>query len=260
MIKAFLPLLMLFTLIGLQAQNSRDSAAINSLILNFGINQIKENNIHPKVHSGTNFIVAYSNSKHKKNVSIIDFSASFSRPKTEHESAAYSINVNAVLGYSYLFESGSYSSGFSHLFGPKAALVYNVSHYPNWDDSHLYWANSLDFGIRNLFYYHFPSKNKLIFDIGFDVLGFFSRPEIDRQYKIDDLSFGGIMNSFHSDIEFGTLNKTIGISCVLEYNINLTQNYAQSIFYSFCYNAIDSRISDRFQINIHAIGLKFHFL
>ena len=108
-----------------------------------GTNQIKEKNLHSKVHTGLDYGLNYVFIKKKKNISSFEVSFFYSKPKTIFENPASSINLQFNLNYNYQFltKQTAKSSFYS---GIGIATNYTISHFPNWDDSHLYWANAGD--------------------------------------------------------------------------------------------------------------------
>lgn len=257
----FMVLLLVFeSYIEVVAQEKYDSLKYNSVFLSAGINQIKEENLHLKVHEGSVFNLGYSHYKRRKHASLVDLSFSYARPKTRLEDVSSSANGNFCFAFSYLFNSPNQGPTYHHSLGPKASINYNASYYPAWDDSHLYWSSSFSLGIRDQVTFSISPKGSMILDFSLDLLGIYSRPPMDRPYKIDDLSFDGVMKALHSGIEFGFVNKFVGLTCILEYQFRLTRKYHQSLFYQLQYRAVESQRSDPFRNSISSVGVRCYFL
>ena len=139
-------------------------------------------------------------------------------------------------------------------------LNYNLSFYPNWDESHFYWGDFLSLGIANKFKYNLNQTQFIILDISIPVFSIFSRPEFNRQYKIDDISFSGILNEMNSNLETGTLDKSFFIHSQIEYQFRISNKIRQTFFYSYNYTRIKSSKGLPFQNSQHKIGFKFYFL
>ncbi len=240
------------------AQLPTDSSKTNSYTLYVGLNQVKEENIHPKVHSGTLTGFNYYRYAQNKNISSLGIDITFSRPKTAYEDLSTSVNITVDIDYTYAFKIKE-SATVIYTTGPKSFLSYNLTYYPNWDDSHLYQADQLSLGVQNMLIYKNSEKRSLKFDFNMSLLSFVSRPELNRDYKIDDLSFDGILSNMNSNVQFGSLNKVINISLLAEYQFHLTPVFSQAIFYQYNYSGIKSSIAKIFQTNLHVLGLKTYF-
>jgi len=91
------------------------------------------------------------------------------------------------------------------------------------------------------------------------LISVFSRPELDRQYKIDDISFGGIIENMHSNLEAGTINKSFSVAFQTEYQFHTSEKITQAICYSYDYRRLKSNKGNPFQGSLHQIGLKIYF-
>jgi len=240
-------------------QQPDDTSNYWSLSVKTGINHIKEQNLHPKVHLGTATAVVFNRYGQNKHTSDLELSILYSRPKTNFEPLAATINAQLGISYRKLFGlCSSAKTDFSA--GPAAAIDYNISYYPNWDDSHLYWANCFAIGAAGKGAVRFANSKQLLFDAQLSALSFLSRPEADRQYKIDDLSFSGLMENFHSNTTFGTVNQSFSLKLKSEYIFLLTSKLSQSFTYQYSYSRQNSRSAALFENSIHTIGLKMYFL
>jgi hypothetical protein len=240
------------------AQNSADSAKRNCLTLDFGLNQIKEENIHPKVHSGTITGLGYSHTLETKNVSEWGLNFRYSRLKTTYEDLSASANIQIAAHYHYLFKAIS-RQRYTYAVGPEVKLIYNIGLYPNWDESHLYWGNSFSLGVDNEFRYKLSENKSLIFNGYISVVSVLSRPEPDRQYKFDDLTFSGIVENFHSNMEAGTVDKAIALICRAEYKFGAGPRLAQALFYKVDYSRMEGSPGSAFRQCLHQLGFKLYF-
>ncbi len=240
------------------AQNSADSAKRNCLTLDFGLNQIKEENIHPKVHSGTITGLEYSHTLETKNISEWGLNFRYSRLKTTYEDLSASANIQIAAHYHCLFKAIS-RQRYTYAVGPEVKLNYNIGLYPNWDESHLYWANAFSVGVDNEFRYKISETGLLILNGYISVVSLLSRPDPNRQYKFDDLSFGGVMDSFHSNMVAGTVNKAINCVFQAEYKFGVSTRLSQGLFYRAEYSRMKGSPALPFQQNIHHVGLKLYF-
>lgn len=239
-------------------QDSITFSKQNTFQLGTGLNQLKEKNLHPKAHSGACFGLFYSNLRTKLNQKQFEIGVQFSRPKTKYESLAASVNIQLFANYAYLF-NGITKNKFTYSLGPELGLHYNLSLYPNWDESHLYWADYLGVGVRNKLKYQLNEKQGLTLEISVPVASVISRPELDRMYKIDDISFGGILNSMHSNPEGAIWNHSFVVKSRLEYRFQISERVTQAICYSFNYSRFRAKEGLPFQNLQHLIGLKLYY-
>lgn len=239
-------------------QDSSHVSKHNSFQLHVGLNQLKEENLHPKVHSGVIYGLYYSNTRTNIHQSIFQLGVQFSRTKTKHESLAASMNLQIDASYSYLFKMINRNK-FIFRFGPLIELHYSLSHYPNWDESHLYWSDYLGFGIHTQSKYQLTKKQVLSLDISSPVVSVISRPQLNRMHKIDDISFGGIISSMHSNLEGAFWNHSLVIKSRVEYRFTISKRVSQAICYSFNYSRMKANKGLPFQDIQHLIGLKLYF-
>jgi hypothetical protein len=228
-----------------------------SLEVDFGTNQVKDKNLHNKVHSGILTSIMYN--RYKSNGTLSNFSAgiSFSALKTAYENEAESLNAGITLGYRKLF----YLLKNENLLiasGPSTRLNYNFNYFPNWDESHLYWANQLNLGLSNMALIRLNKSKNLLFDFTISVVSLASRPEIEREYKYDNLTFRGVVDSFHSNISLLTLNKALDLNFRTEYQFS-GKKISPAILYELYLLKLQTSVSNNFINNHHKIGLKFYF-
>lgn len=251
-------LLTLYTLI-LEAQEVEELTKFNNFQLDFcGVNQLKEANLHPKVHTGLLYGLTFGHIRQTNHISNYRIGLRYSRLKTKFEQLSVSANVQLFGNYNFLFEIIK-KNRLTYFVGPEIQLTYNLSLYPNWDESHLYWGSSLDLGIKNKLNLQITDKQKLAIDLGVSIFSVFSRPKVDRQYKIDDISLGGIIAGMHKNLESGTINKAISVILRGEYQFHTSEKITQAICYSYNYRRIKGNDGNPFQNSINKLGLKIYF-
>jgi len=240
------------------AQGNNTISKQSSFQLNLGLNQLKEENLHPKVHSGMIYGLNYSNSRTSLRQKIFQLAVHFSKPKTKFESLAASMNLQLYGSYSFLFHEIK-KNNFTVCLGPELDVHYNLSHYPNWDESHLYWSNYLSLRIHNKLRYQLNTKQLLTLNFSIPVFSVISRPELNRMYKIDNVTFGGIIENMHSNLEGACWNHSFALKSNLEYQFTITEKITQAICYSFNYFKMRASEGFPFQSTQHLIGLKLYY-
>jgi hypothetical protein len=201
---------------GQKADPSTDHPTNHSVSLQFGLNQIRERDLLPLVHKGSVTELAYETEKIKGSMRQFQLLLSYSRLKTSLEEMAKSANIGLGLNYSYDFLVLK-KNNLRYYAGPQASLQYSFMMYPNWDESHSYWADYLSFGAGNMLTVSFRHENEWFSSLYFSLLGFFSRPDPVRQFKMDSTSPGGVLKAFNSNIETGFPNKLLLINYKTEY-------------------------------------------
>jgi len=257
-LKYSLILILLTFSVKLFAQETTLAPKRSSLHLSYGFNQVKEENLHPKVHSGSITTFSYGRYFKSMNISELEISLSYSRVRTGYEDWSKTVNGQLEAEYKYLFAAVSRNK-ISYSVGPEINICYNVNFYPNWDESHLYWANQLSLGVGNRFSYAISESQSLVFDLGFSFFSVLSRPINDRQYKIDDTSFGCIVESLHSNPESGSFGKSFRLSCNAEYRFHLNRKVSKAFCYTFDYVKAEGENSSLFQNNSNQLGFKIYF-
>jgi hypothetical protein len=164
-------------------------------------------------------------------------------------------NINLGLNYSHTFLIFQ-KNNLRYYLGPQASLCYSFMLFPNWDDSHSYWADYLSFGSNNILSVSLRHESEWFTSLNFSLFGLFSRPEGIRQFKMDDSSFGGILKALNSNIEPGLMNKVFQINFKTEYRFPVFVTKREAI----TFNMKIIRISDNdeqpiFQI-INMFGIK----
>lgn len=222
-----------------------------------GINQIKEENLHSKVHTGLDYGLSYGFIKKKKNISSFEVLFFYSKLKTVFEMPASSINLQFNLNYNYQFltKQTAKSSFYS---GIGMAANYSISHFPNWDESHLYWANASDLRFSTRWYYKFSKEKLFIVHLQTPLLFLLSRPELDRQYKIDDLSFIGLLTNFHSSAQIGSWNRNFLINTCFEYRPQNNRKIKISFVYHFKYTKLLNKESNPFFALQNHLGINLY--
>lgn len=234
----------------------KDSSTTNHFIaLEFGVNQIKDENLHPKVSTGTITELSYGFEKRKNIWQQFHFTLGYSRLKTELEDLSKSVNLKINLDYSYSFSLVK-KKNFSYYLGPELMLAYNASYLPNWDDSHLYWADYLSIGATNIFLVKCKNQNEWTTFITVPLFSVFSRPELYRLYKIDDTDVGGIAKNLNSNITAAHLTNVFFVHLQTEYRFPVFRNKREAFIYSFEWLSVKHDSGNPFNQMSHQIGIK----
>ena len=228
------------------------------LEISVGNNQNKEQNLHQKVHRGLVAGLDYSRFRTKTSHSFYAFGLRYSRLKTGYEDVSKTADIQLFgeYAYQYLVENGEKSQIF---MGPALRLQYKVSFYPNWDESHLYWANGLSLGFRGMFSHRLSEKRSLALDLAVPVFSVLSRPKAERLNKIDEVSVSGILSSLHTNPEAGTWNRNFFLHTGLSYLFHLNDHTSQALHFSVSYGRMKAKEGLPAQNLMYSLGYKFYF-
>jgi hypothetical protein len=234
---------------------AQDSSRISHIIsAQFGINQVKDENLHGKVSTGTIAEFGYGGELWKDNWQQYYLTFGYSRPKTQFEDVSKSANLRLDLGYAYTLKV-VHRSTFRYYLGPDIGLAYSACFYPNWDDSHLYWADYLSLGLRNNFRVDLKKEKQWVTSISLPLFSVYSRPEHSRLYKIDDTTVGGIAQNLNSNITPAHLTNTFYIKLNTEVRFRVFQNKRQAFGYRFSYLRVKENDASPFKQIIHEFGI-----
>jgi hypothetical protein len=234
----------------------KDSAGSQHVIaLRFGMIQVKDENLHPKVSTGTLTELVYGFEKRKKTWQQFHLAFAYSRLKTTLEDLSKSVNLQLKLDYSksYLLKENGHCAYF---LGPETRLAYNACYFPNWDDSHLYWADYFSIGVRNHFTIKLKNQNALLASLSVPLFSVFSRPDLYRLYKIDKIDAGGIAQNLNSNISAAHLVNVFFISFDAEYRFPVFRNKREAFTYSFGWLLVKKDGGNAFNQVQHQIGMR----
>ena len=230
----------------------------NYLTIQAGIHQQKEQILAPLTHTGYLVGVNYSKGREEGEAGRFTTGFSYARLKSKHEPLSADIALGLHFGYVYGFEV-YHSDNLSICTGPYVKLAYNIGYYPMWDDSHFYWANTLSSGLQNVLIYTLKNSNQIVGTLDLPLLSLLSRPPEERLYKIDDLSFKGLVGNFHDNLRFGTLETVFLLDMTWQYRYSLGQKRRQSIGYTARYARYKGKSGSPFQNTRHLFNITLYF-
>ncbi len=251
---AILILLLQVTILNL-AWGQDSSLSSHVIGIGNGFNQIKEENLLPLVHTGSVASVSYEFRNMKGSYQGFQSAIGYSRLKTRSESLSDTVNMGINASYSYCFGLMG-RDAVRYYLGPQAKVAYSVAYYPNWDDSHLYWADYYSAGLSNILSFDLRNDKRLFFNLSVPLLSFYSRPDSIRLYKIDEVSPGGILDNLNSDIKPGFWNSAFLLHFSVEYQFPVFRSKRESIAYSLDFTRMKRKDGNPFTQLMHKIGLK----
>ncbi len=255
LIANFILLLCIFSA-DISAQLADSTRTQHFVSLQLGINQIKDENLHPKASSGIVSQFSYGFDKQQRKLQQFEMLLGYSRLKTELEDLSKTVNLRLRLEYSLNYQIIDHPK-FAYQLGPDVVLDYNGTYFPNWDDSHLYWADYLSIGVKNIIQVSLSDQREWRTTLAFPLFSVFSRPQLYRLYKIDETDAAGIISNLNSDITAAHLTNVFHIRLQTEYRFPAFKQSRESLFYAFEWVRVKSDDGFPFQIVVHAVGIKF---
>ena len=226
--------------------------AVNLLV---GQNQIKEMNTFPLVHKGVATEFSFETEKVKSSLRHFQLFITYSRIKTSLEEMAKSANIRLGLNYSFNFLI-SQKDNLRYYLGPQMSLCYSLMIYPNWDESHSYWADHLSFGANNILSVALKKEREWFTSLNVSLCSLFSRPDKIRPYKIDDYTPGGVLRDFNSNLETGFINNALQINLKTEYRFPVFTSKREAITFSMDILRLSGNDADPVLQIINRIGIK----
>jgi hypothetical protein len=221
-----------------------------------GYIQLKENNLHSRVFNGFQYVFSYTVILEKENQQKFQVSLGNSNLKAGPEVGLNSLSALLQINYNYFFNIQS-NNRWDYYAGIGSKLNYNISFFENWDESHLYWANFLDLNFSQQLSLKTINGNSFTGTLTLPVFHFLSRPKVNREYKMDDFSLGGILKSFHNQPQFQFFSKSFYLEGAVEYKYNKKAGFYPYLSYNFGFYALETNYSNSKQSIHHRIGLKW---
>jgi hypothetical protein len=235
---------------------AQDSSPSDHIIgMQFGVNQIKEENLHPKAHTGTLLVLSYGYEKRAKVWHQFQFSMGYSRLKTELEDVSKSVNLKLNMAYSWNYPLVK-KEHFEYYLGPEASAAYSASFLPNWDDSHLYWADYYSLGIRNSFSVMTSKETEWVTFVSLPLFSVFSRPPLYRLYKIDETDFSGILHNLNSNLAPAHLTNVFYFKLQTEYRFPVWVRKRQAFSFTIEYLHMRHDEGNAFSQLMYQLGIK----
>jgi hypothetical protein len=229
----------------------------NNISVTIGHNQFKDENLHPKVFRGLLIGSSFLHSKISKNISEYSAGLKISLLNTLYEDFPSAANILILGNYRYLF-SLVHREKLDYYIGPLADLQWGTSLYFNWDESHMYYANYFSGGVGNRFIYTTGDKT-FNFNLDIPLISCISRPEKNRQFKIDDMTFAGIVKNLSSNREVVLPDKNFYINAGLEMKYLTKGQRIRSVGYNFRYHYMEASYGNPYYNIENAISYKFIF-
>jgi hypothetical protein len=217
----------------------------NNLTLQTGFDQFQDHNLHPKVFRGLMLGVAFSHQRTDVRITFLEIGLKTSFINTDYEEFPSALSFRLHGNFGYLFPVYS-NARFDVFLGSVSDLQFGTNMYFNWDESHLYYANYLSEGIGGRLIFR-KERNHFEFELDVPLLSLISRPEMDRQYKIDDISFGGIMKNLYSNPELVLPNHHFFVRTGVEYKYQTGKSKERSWGYQVRYHFMQSKCGEPFR-------------
>lgn len=222
-----------------------------------GFQQVREENLGERIHQGgiTGLGFSFNGRRYPHGW---DSWLGYSRLRTPEESLPLTIDIRLGSRYSVrLMQREREKTDWQA--GVYGQLEYRITHYANWDESHLYWASQLSLGLFVRRQQTFRDKYTLGWEVYLNGLGFLSRPEQYRMHKMDDFSPAAVLKGVHSHVQGGSWNRLIQTEGNIYWRWNLKGAFQPAIAYSFTCLKTRSSFSKPYTGLAHIWSIRGHF-
>jgi hypothetical protein len=179
------------------------------------------------------------------------------KPKSAFEPAAYSTWLQVLLQYDYL-RALKGGTAFRLLAGGMAQVNYRIGYYPNWDDSHVYWASFLGVGLSGRAEQQIGNRT-LYLACSLPLVGTMSRPPASRSYKIENSAPGNLLRITHQHLRIAApwhyFNPRLALGLTLWYS----PRFSSSFFYHLESVRATTSYSTAYRQLTHGVGTTFIF-
>ena len=252
-------LFLLTLLMPLSLFSQKDSLNSYSLTVEPQLFRNAEELIITRKNSSSGYLFRFEWQHAKKSqIHRLSLSTTFSRPKNEYEPAHVSFWISPELKYTYLHSLKPFTFG-SLFLGANFQAEYQIAYYALWDDSHMYWADFWGIGLSSFFEKIKDDRKAYFASFEFPLFGGLSRPPVYRDYKMDETSAGGIMESLHQEIKPVTFLNYINPALSLGVRLKYSDHFSNAFYYHFEYIKADLAVSKPYKQLQHGIGITFIF-
>ena len=243
----------LFVLGECKSQNLNDNLLYHNISYGIGSNQIKEENLIPKVHQGLMHYISYGFEIRSNSYNHFQFNFGYGTLKTEIENEALSINARLSFGYCHNFKILE-SANLCYYLGPQSSFTSSLAEYENWDEAHAYWGNYFSLGPSNVAFIKLDESKLLFLRLDLALLGLYTRPDYNRLYANEYWTFSNIMKIMNSHYHFGFWNNAFQMNASTEYRTPIFKEYNLSLSILIYYSQIQAEDGKPLKELIYKLG------
>ncbi len=216
-----------------------------------------EHNLHGLRHTNPGIMLSATWSNQQlQHRQVASLEAGFTKPKAALEPAAYSIGLLLEARYHYQQQLATGQNGTFYA-GGWAGAHYNLAFYPNWDESHMYWANFAGMGFGSHWQKPLTGKAKQVFaDFNLPLLGGLSRPQLYRNYKIEDTSPSAILKTNHKDMQLAGPAQYINLELKTGLVLNTSTRINWAVYYQVNYINATTTYANPYKQIRHGLGIR----
>ncbi len=202
-----------------------------------GFDNIKEENLIPKIHTGILQIFSYGWELRRENYHRFLFRLGYGNIKTGIESEAVTWHAHTAIAYCLGFKILDRDQ-VQFYSGPRAAFTSSLYEYEVWDEAHAYWGNLLSLGLGNSVALQAGGRKSFLLHFDFTLLGLYTRPDLYRLYANEYWTFSHIMTLMNRHYRFGSVNHAFQLHASAEYRTPIFRSCALSLSFSLFYSRI----------------------
>ena len=252
-----LALCCLLTVHVLHAGETDSSRTRHYLSLQTGINQLRDELLLPKVSTGTVTRLNYGFERNRNFLSQFSLHMGYSRLRNTYEDVSKTVNLEFHSRYGLGILAAS-AAKLRMYIGPEAGVTYNATYFPNWDESHLYWASYITLGVKGNLVMNLKNRTEWVSSLSLPVVSAFSRPPRYRDYKIDDLDAGGVIRQLNSHYRAGLWNRLFNMRFSTAYRFPAGRRRLESVYYTFEYLYAQNHNDGAYFQIVQQLGIKIY--
>lgn len=239
------------------AQQKDDPVRYNDISFSIGHCQYKDENVHPKVFRGLVFGASYTHSKVAENISEYGAGVKLAAMNTSYEDFPSAAGIYVVAGYKYLVSIAN-TPHLSYYAGPVADLQYGTNAYFNWDESHFHFANYISGGLSGRIIYNSGNKT-FSFNLDLPLLSYIFRSEYNPQYKIDDMTAGGILSNLAGNPEAAFPGRNFMLKTGIEMKYKTRKQKERAVGFNLRYHLMQASHGKPYQNTDNNLTYKLIF-
>lgn len=221
-----------------------------------GYIQLKESNLIPKPFGGMAHSLIYGFERAGDTYRSFQFLFAFSSPETrierDYEGEEDYTKINGQFHFQYSYDPLHLARNGVHLYlGPRLSYTHSLSYLHGWD-SHAYWGNFLSLGSSGVARIDMGEDQTWQTVLNLSLAGFYSRPDLHREYKVEDWSLFHILKITNERYAAGFWDDAFQMGLSTEYRFAL-RGARVALGYSSYYSRIARDGGRPLQESIHRI-------
>ena len=222
--------------------------------------QIRENTLTNIRHRGLNLSYGINyNILKEEQIKALKFGLSYNKIKSRYENDRLSFAVNPSLSYSLVKKIKDLKNDLKYYVGGSVGWDLTVSHFEDWDESHVNWLNQYYISLNQKFNYLISSRSNLYLELEIPILLYLSRPPERFLFKEVDPDLFSLLGDFHQDMRITTIHEHLQTDIQFKYTFKNSDKLTSGYFWKFRLLKNDVHDSEEIFIITHSFGFELIF-